>query len=478
MLEEILLDDPARSKLGIYKEILSIENGDYPIHYFEKKTGYSHIKTANLLNGMRADLLDFSPESQLMNERDKVRANDGLPSYQRYQQYLFSKSIPYQVLLESLFHPERDLKDFGEISGLSQSSLMRRLKPLVEYLRTKDIRLNCLQMEITGRESFIRLMYFNFMWMVNFGTEIMEYFQNELHLPLDRLMSEKDQEFLKFVEKREFNVHQGISFLRSRKEQYVDEPRINRFTYPPAVNRPFKNALEKQGVPETYQERESNFIAYLIFYWPQYFTVSDPRLSWVKKNYVKQNESREYAERFYQKIRRKVFLPSEAKKELFLINLQTAFLRGELFEGKIPMNLNFVLDSIKEQHPKYEEIEKKVSNVLGKIPNKSFILPILTLVTMNHYEKHQIPKKISVGIIGFPNHFLLYALIDRIEKLPFVHYSLMNTGSDKQYDVILTCSSKLLPEATRDYWVIEGESSFEKMDDYLFNLFKQKIHQD
>ena len=100
--------------------------------------------------------------------------------------------MPYRVILTSLLEPEVDLREFGEQTGLSQSSLMRRLKPLVEYLKTKDIRLNCLQMEITGRESAIRLMYFNFLWSVDFGTRLYDYFIDTLGRSLDSFMAPED----------------------------------------------------------------------------------------------------------------------------------------------------------------------------------------------------------------------------------------------------------------------------------------------
>ena len=59
MLETILLDDPAQNKLMLFKHMLELEQGLYPIHYFEKYTGFSHIKTANLLNQMNQDLFDL-----------------------------------------------------------------------------------------------------------------------------------------------------------------------------------------------------------------------------------------------------------------------------------------------------------------------------------------------------------------------------------------------------------------------------------
>ena len=144
---------------------------------------------------------------------------------------------------------------------------MRRLKPLVEYLKTKEVRLNCLQMEVTGREAAIRVMYFNFLWSVDFGKRLYDYFNQELNLSLDSFLSNDDLMYLKYVEKREFSMLQGIGLLRTRRGFYVDEPQINRLLFP-SIGRKYKEALALDNVPETYQEREANFVNFMIFYWP------------------------------------------------------------------------------------------------------------------------------------------------------------------------------------------------------------------
>ena len=81
----ILLDDPARAKLKIYRHILDIDPGEYPIHYFEKFTGYSHIKTANLLNVMNHEIQELEDGCRILNEKDKVVVGRDMPSYQKYQ---------------------------------------------------------------------------------------------------------------------------------------------------------------------------------------------------------------------------------------------------------------------------------------------------------------------------------------------------------------------------------------------------------
>lgn len=477
MLEEILLDDPARSKLGIYKHILEIDPGEYPIHYFEKYTGYSHIKTANLLQGMNRELQELSEGSRLLNEKDKVVVAKVIPSYQQYQQYLFSRGVPYGVLLESLLHPQKDLKDFGKMSGLSQSSLMRRLKPLVEYLKSKGIRLNCLQMEVTGRESAIRIMYFNFLWSVDFGTRLYAYFEKELSQSLDSLLLPEDLVYLKYVEKREFNMYHGISLLRTRQGYYVDEPQINQLIFP-ATNRKFKEALAAEKVPETYQEREANFVNYIIFYWPQIFATDDPRLAIIKRQYKVLDDTRNCAAAFFERIKKELHVNGRSQQELLLLNLQTIFLRRQILGGNVPKNLDFIIDSLKNQHPEFETLQAAIKEALsGIVPAGDVdddLAGLLTIVCINVFHNEGPVEKVNIGIIGFPNHFLLYAMINRIERLPFVEFSLMNSASLENYDAVITCSRELLPANTKNYWIVEGEASFDAMDNFLFQLFKEK----
>lgn len=479
MLENILLDDPAQNKLMLFKHMLELDRGLYPIHYFEKYTGFSHIKTANLLNQMNQDLKDLETGYVLFTEKEKVQIDGNLPKFHSYQQFLFQSSVPYRVLVATLLQPEMDLKDFGQQTNLSQSSLMRRLKPLVAYLKDKGIRLNCLQMEVTGREALVRIMYFNFLWMVDFGTELFQHFEN-LNVDLNALFDADDLAFLKYVEQREFTVYQAISLLRTQLGYYVDEPEINHYFYPTTINGRFKQKLAQSGVAETYQEREANFVSYMIFYWPQYFSEDDPRLSFVRKNYKNLTTSKEKAKVFFDKMLPYFQSFSRSKQELILLNYQTIFLRQELFDGKAPKNLDFILESLKIQHPNYEILHGHIASAI-EAEESADLINLLTLVSLPQVERSEKTEKIKVGIIGFPNHFLLYSLINRIEDLPFVEYSLMNTASKEKYDAVITCSNSLVPLENSNYWIVEGEDSFDATDDFLFHIFKerqkdQKVH--
>lgn len=472
MLETILLDDPAQNKLMLFKHMLELEQGLYPIHYFEKYTGFSHIKTANLLNQMNQDLFDLETGYVLFTEKEKVQIDGSLPKLHSYRQFLLQNSVPYQVLLATLLQPEMDLKEFGQLTDLSQSSLMRRLKPLVAYLKDKGIRLNCLQMEVTGREALIRIMYFNFLWMVDFGTELFQYFEKN-NFDLHTLLDENDLIYLQYFEQREQILYQAISLLRTKHGNYVDEPEINHFLYPVALNTRFKQKLAQDGVAETYREREANFVAYIIFYWPQYFSENDPRLPYVRKNYKSLTESKAKAADFLAEMLPYFQNFPRNKQELLLINYQTIFLRQQLFDGKAPKNLDFILESLKVQHPNYEILQGYVASIL-EVEKSDDLVNLLTLVSLPQMERNEKTDKIKVGIIGFPNHFLLYSLINRIEDLPFVEYSLMNTTSNEQYDAIITCAASLVPANNHQYWIVEGEGSFDATDDFLFRVFKEK----
>ena len=301
-----------------------------------------------------------------------------------------------------------------------------------------------------------------------------------LNVDLNALFDEDDLAFLKYVEQREFTVYQAISLLRTQLGYYVDEPEINHYFYPTTINGRFKQKLAQSGVAETYQEREANFVSYMIFYWPQYFSEDDPRLSFVRKNYKNLTTSKEKAKVFFDKMLPYFQSFSRSKQELILLNYQTIFLRQELFDGKAPKNLDFILESLKIQHPNYEILHGHIASAI-EAEESADLINLLTLVSLPQVERSEKTEKIKVGIIGFPNHFLLYSLINRIEDLPFVEYSLMNTASKEKYDAVITCSNSLVPLENSNYWIVEGEDSFDATDDFLFHIFKerqkdQKVH--
>ena len=157
------------------------------------------------------------------------------------------------------------------------------------------------------------------------------------------------------------------------------------------------------------------------------------------------------------------------------MNLQTIFARWHLLGSKVPRNLDFIMERLKGHDPEFNQFFEQVNQALAGIATDEVeLVNVLTITCLNAYHSGTTAEKLKVGIVGFPNHFLLYAMINRIDSLPFVEFSLMNTASEETFDAVITCSTELLPANVKAYWVVEGVASFDAMENFLFQLYKEK----
>lgn len=168
MLEDILLDDVAQRKISVFNQLLTTANGTYSVHYFEQFTDFSYARLNSLFAEIHEDLME-KQGLELLTDQGKVHIDLSKLRDIPYAQFLFRKSLPYKFLLATILERNYTIENFCRDNFISRASIIRRLQPLINYLKEFDIQLNCSQLQMTGKENLIRIVYLNF-----FGSHLME----------------------------------------------------------------------------------------------------------------------------------------------------------------------------------------------------------------------------------------------------------------------------------------------------------------
>ncbi|MGX7245614.1 helix-turn-helix domain-containing protein, partial [Enterococcus quebecensis] len=351
------------------------------------------------------------------------------------------------------------LENFCNDHFISRASIIRRLQPLINYLKTFNLQLNCTQLRLTGKENLIRIVYLNFFWIASYG--------EDLFLALDEskrgidLFDQEDHQWMTYAEPREWYLLTTISKLRIKKKHFIMEPPFKNLIFP-KTNAAFIRELEYSKQSQEYIDRESTFLSFMMFYWSIYFYADDPRISYVKE-YMGSNKQPlgnliEQFETFYLPLFSEKKL-SASEKDLLNINIFTTFLNHSVLEDSLPLAINFMETYIRDQNPLYKHLSKKVRTFLNELilkPEFAWIkncledlVYICSFLLLPFYERSNTQYRLNVGIILSPNAIFLQSLFDFLEQISFISVSFVTSTSDEDYDFYIATSKLLLPTTVK-----------------------------
>ncbi|EOL49375.1 helix-turn-helix domain-containing protein [Enterococcus caccae] len=458
MLEDILLDDVAQRKISVFNQLLATADGTYSVHYFEQFTDFSYARLNSLFAEIHEDLMEQQGLA-LLTDQGKVHIQLSKLRDIPYSQFLFRKSLPYRFLLATILEKNYTIEHFCRDHFISRASIIRRLQPLINYLKDFDIQLNCSKLQMTGKENLIRIVYLNFFWIASYG--------EDLFLALDEtkrgvdLFDPEDHQWMTYTEPREWYLLTTISQLRIQKKHFIIEPPFKQLIFP-RTSKSFVKKLEKLKVPQHFIERETTFLSFMMFYWNIYFYADDPRIIYVKE-YLKSEQQPlgnliERFEAFYLPLFSENRLSND-EKVLLNINIFTTFLNHSVLKDSLPLTINFMESCIKEQNPLYIPLSAKVRAFLNEIillPDFSWIkncledlVYICSFLLLPFYERSNPKYQLSVGIILSPNAIFLQSLYDFLEQIAFVSVSFVSSTSNEEYDFYIAASKLLLPDKVK-----------------------------
>jgi hypothetical protein len=161
---DLFLDKTANDKLHLYTALHNGTPGTYSYRTVDATfTEYGLTRARSLLGQIDLDLAEIMPEMpRFMDDQGDVQIDDRLPAPEVYFQYLVTTSLAMQAMGYMLHHPEGTIQTFGKTVFLSPMTVIRRLKPLADYLAAQyGIRINMRQLDFVGSEPLIRYMIYN-----------------------------------------------------------------------------------------------------------------------------------------------------------------------------------------------------------------------------------------------------------------------------------------------------------------------------
>ncbi|MBO0471112.1 helix-turn-helix domain-containing protein [Enterococcus sp. DIV0242_7C1] len=484
MLEEILLDDSAQRKLIVFNQLIATADGTYSVHYFEQITDFSYARLNSIFADVHDDLLE-KQNIELLNKQGKVQIDNAALRDIPYHQFLFRKSLSYQFLLATILERNYTIDNFCKDHYISRASIIRKLQPLIRYLKSFNVQLNCSQLQLSGEENLIRIVYLNLFWIASYGEDLFIALE-EPKRGMD-LFDSEDHQWMTYTEPREWYLLKTISKLRIKKKHYIIEPPFKELIFP-EVNASFVRELQQMNVPSHYIEREKTFLSFMMFYWSIYFYADDPRIHYVKE-YMNSDHQPfgnliERFEEFYLPLcSEKKLSPNE--QEILNINFFNTCLNHSVVKGSLPLAINFMEDFIKDQQPLFVHLSKKVRTFLTSLTsepefawiknNLNDLVYICSFFLLPFYQRSNTKYRLKVGIILSPNAIFLQSLFDFLEKLSFISVSFVTSTSDDNYDFYIATSKLLLPDKAKqeeNYQIIP----LSPLLDYQVNLI-DNLHQ-
>lgn len=458
MLEDILLDDLAQRKLSVFNHLLTISEGTYSIHSFEQFTDFSYARLNSLFSELHDDLLELQG-IELLNEQGKVAVDPTKLRNIPYLQFLFRRSLPYKFLLATILERNYRIDKFCKDYFISRASIIRRLQPLINYLKDFDIQLNCSKLKLSGKENLIRIAYLNIFWLASYGEDLFLAL-GETKRGVDLFDSEYHP-WMTYIEPREWYLLKTISRLRIKKKHYIIEPPFEQLVFP-KVNDSFIKELEQSKLTQCYIDREAEFLSFMMFYWSVYIYADDPRLTYVE-SYMESPQQPlgdliKRFEDFYSPLFAEKALTLDEKKVLN-INLFTTCLNHFVTEDSLPLAINFMETLIKEQKPLYEHLSSKVRKFFNELTlHTEFswikncledLVHICSFLLLPFYERSDRKYQLNVGLILSPNAIFLQSLFNFLEQISFISISFITSTSDETCDFYIASSKLLIPEKSK-----------------------------
>ncbi|MBP1046367.1 helix-turn-helix domain-containing protein [Enterococcus sp. BWM-S5] len=485
MLETIILDDFSQKKLDMFHQFLECDDGTYSPRYFKQFTDFSHARLVSLFTEMDDDLQQ-QIGTPLLTDDGKITINKEQLITASYQQYLFQESIAYKFLLASILEKNYRLEDFCEENYISRASVLRKLQPIISYLKKFDIQINCSKMRITGNEAIIRIVYFNFFWLTSFGEDFFLALGENKRGP--ELFDFNDKQWMKYVEPRQWFLLTSINRLRLEKAHFLAETPFDQLVYP-ETNLSFFDELKQLGISKQFRSRESDFLSYMLFYWIPYFHSDDPRIPYVKSYMLSDNHPLgnligEFQNFYISALGENAL--TEDEKELLHINIFTTFLNHAIREDRLPLAVDFSYDLFRGHHPLFEPLFHDVQAFLKKTAQTDqhrWILNCLdhlvfscTVFLLPFFEREKQNHQLRVGVILFQNAIVSQSLFEYLAKIPFVEAELITSFEKKDYDYYIATSALLLPKSVRrkGNFKLITLTEIEKYQTILFSTLQER----
>lgn len=487
MLDTLLLEDSMGQKLVIMEFFLQQPAGSYPINTVCSYLTLSHGTTGSLLAEINRDLQALSGYTFFGRDR-KVIWQPDFYRHNCYIQYLVRNSIPYQFVLQTLMQPEESFDTFCNKLFLSESTILRKLRPLKLLLQRFNLNLSAKKMKITGSELVLRMFYSTYLWLGNHGEDLD---QAALSLQDEVWFAQKlNEDCHHFMHTKEIFLHLGVQRLRYEQGHLLDEE-----AYPDLLIDSFSQSLlaytQKFIAEKTQQQRHQLSLNCLFLLTPLYLEMDfrgkkllEYFLALPEKDSLKRLVF-EFQDYFFTEIAALKATEYEYLN-LWQVNFLTILLRFDLIAGDIPMisDLSRYIPLI--ERPLFDQLKRQQKIFFQKVAKRqSFpwlskhlndFVEDCTYALFANYKNCFHRYYLTVGIITSPDYYIQQILNNLMRQFTFVNV-VFTTADDQNVDFFMTTFEDLLPpDCDKPYFLIDLTHEIH-CQTQLFNALWEAYHQ-
>lgn len=463
MFRELFLTHQQQRKIQFFKLMEGYPEGEYSVNTLSQKFKCNYQSFLQMLREVNEALIELN-ESPLFIEASKIywKSDPG-----RSNRFLISQvkhSVPYRFIVTSLFHPEKSLADFSKEIYVSESTILRRMHPLMDYLAECNIHMNFSKMAFTGHEAVIRLFYIKALWSASLGEDLGK-------CPLDftaedNLIRDLMSVFALHIHPKLIRLMLCVCRLRNEQKNYLNEAPFDDLLFSQTTQM-LEIYLSRTLECPIQITRNIEFFNYLFYYYP-YCVRKEPHLvNPLMVYYARNVEERDplclAIDSFYRYCSGELLqnVLGEQEEKILLNNIARTFLGYSIQKKKIPLLFEtgnkeqFVQSELYcRLYPSIKKAIKKLSRrkklewlaTVDESLSKTLCLNLLPLFIAND-------EKIRVGLIAIPNYLYLQHVVKFLNNLNFIEI-VFHPQPDEPIDLFITTFKELLPSQNSDYYLI------------------------
>lgn len=470
LYEELMMDSSMKTRYSMLRLLTTISRGHYSIFFIAQKLNLTYQQAYHHLNELNREIqLAHPKQKSILIKNSGINTEDLELSLDEYRFYLLQESVPFRFIQYIVNETKPSLNVFCDELFVSRSTLSRKIKPLVEFLKQYDVRISYTQMSLVGDETTIRLLLFYIMWLgtrgmiwpFSFAEDQLSYYKD--HFNTFFSMDET------YVGHKELLYFYAISLSRMRRHFFAP--------YNPAYDFIFKDSayfdLQLMNdfpfvLPPKTARGECAFLFFIAHFAPYFTDINDPVLENTLVEFSRNaNPAWDFSNRFIDFANEELLQNSLTgdERKILLANLIHVAFAQNVFGRVYPTMSAFVFPA--KNPPVASTIKTAVHGFfLQSSLNKSFgnlfsnvnDLEDTFLTMINpYYTSRQTNSKLRVSLAIEHNHLFLQQLNTFLSSLNFVEFDSF-VDSPEGVDLIIGSSFALkqaYPEVPFYYWDLD-----------------------
>lgn len=472
-IEKLMLDKMTHYKYQTYLELFTMGKSSCTNNELIQKLGYSNRTLNEILKQLSTDLAELgAPDALLISRKEGITIQSLTVNIATYRSYLIQKALVFKFVEAVAFKKDSVFYEFIRQEFVSESTMMRKLKPLMELVEEYKLKINIKKMTFIGEEKNIRLFLLTLYWLSFKGT--IWPFATVSHKKVEAIRSETERSQnlkLGLIEKNEMDYFYGVTLLRISLHQYIQpNKKFDQFClHNPNFHPEIYQSLAS-WVPEDKQRAEFSFLYISSFFKPK-FDEMNPRLKQMLLYFEEEdNEIWQFSNEIIDRL--KAYAPSKAKQ------LSNPVLRGNLLTillANYVMGVGYInVFLLTDPVIRYGDngIKEKTDSVFSQLDWKKYpnfyevrnqLTKYFLYLFTSIFEEQIVGKKLRVGIIYDPNVLLFRGINKFLDASPYNVESQSIHEIQQEFDLIISAT-----------YIPDNDKSKEKPPIYYWNFERHK----